>query len=80
MNPTRGSVHPHEPSSPVERVQIRLFIAMLGYGVALAFGYGLLTTTLRSDVAAQWLALSLTVAVYELGVCWRALRHHVRRG
>jgi CDP-diacylglycerol--glycerol-3-phosphate 3-phosphatidyltransferase len=63
--------HPRPLNAP-----LRLFLAMLGYGVALALGYGLLATTLRSDVAVQWLALSSLVAVFELGVCWRALANH----
>lgn len=62
---------------PPNALRIRLFIAMLGYGVALALGYGLLATTLRSGATDQWFALSITVAVFELGICWRALPKHL---
>lgn len=61
---------------PPNALSARLFVTTLGYGVALALGYGLLATALRSDVADQWLALSSAVAMFELGVCWRALSNH----
>lgn len=58
---------------PLNALHVRLFMTALGYGMALALGYGLLATTLRSGVAGRWLALSLPVSVFELGVCWRIL-------
>ena len=61
---------------PPNALHVRLSVTMLGYGVALALGYGLLATILQSGVAGQWLALSSTVGVFELGVCWRALSNH----